>query len=90
LHNQQSISVKTGEIAWLFKIEDTIEVLERCIRLSVRTARRSVKSLSNLEKIARCIAGTAFQSTKIAVAKKMFLGRESDNREKPPDYELVL
>jgi hypothetical protein len=52
------------------------EVLERCIRPSVQTAKRSAKFLSNPGKIVRCIAGTAFPSIKIAVAKKLLLGRE--------------
>jgi hypothetical protein len=60
------VSIKTGESIWRLKIEDTIEVLERCIRLSVRIARRSAKSLSGLGKTVRCIAGTVIPSTKIA------------------------
>jgi hypothetical protein len=66
------VSVKTGEIIWLFKIEDMIEVPERCIRLFVPIAKKNAKFLSNPEKIVRCIAGTVFPSIKIAVAKKMF------------------
>jgi hypothetical protein len=46
------------------------EVRERCIRLFVRTAKRNAKSPSNPEKIVRCIAGTAFPSTKIVVVRK--------------------
>jgi hypothetical protein len=65
-----------GENIWLFKIDDTIEVRERCTRPSVRTAKRSAKFLSNPGKIVQCIAGTAFPSIKIAVDKKMFLDRE--------------
>jgi hypothetical protein len=57
-------------------MEDTIEVRERCIRPSVRIAKGSAKFLSSPEKIVQCIAGTVFQSTKIAVVKKMLLGRE--------------
>jgi len=45
------------------------EVLERCTRLSVQIAKKSAKSLSNPKKIVRCIAGTVFQSTRIAVVK---------------------
>ena len=79
-HNQKSISVETSisrrNKPWLFKIDDTIEVRERCIRPSVRTAKRNAKSLLNPGKIVPCIARTVFPSTKIAVVKKMFLGRE--------------
>jgi hypothetical protein len=42
----------------------------------VRTAKRNAKSLLNPGKIVPCIARTVFPSTKIAVVKKMFLGRE--------------
>jgi hypothetical protein len=52
-----------------------IEVLERCIRLSVPIAKKSAKSLLNPEKIVRCTAGTAFPSIKIVVGNKCF-GRE--------------
>jgi hypothetical protein len=80
LHNKQSISAKIyryhGEIIWVFKIEDTTEVRERCIRLSVQTAKRNAKFLSNPGKIVPCIAGTAIPSIKPAVAKKMFPGWE--------------
>ena len=80
-----------GENIWLFKIDDTIEVRERCTRPSVRTAKRSAKFLLNLEKIARCIAGTVFPSTKIAVVKKrcFMTGSSSENREEPLDFELA-
>jgi hypothetical protein len=62
-----------GEIVWLIKIEDSKEVRERCIRLSVRIVKRSAKFLSNPGKIVRCIAGTVFPSTKIAVVKRKFI-----------------
>jgi hypothetical protein len=68
LHNQLSIFVKTGDGIWLLKIEDTTGVPERCIRLSVRIARRSAKFPSNHAKTVRCTAGTVFPSTKIVVA----------------------
>jgi hypothetical protein len=75
---------------WVFKIEDTTEVRERCIKPSVLTAKKSAKFLSNPGKIVRYIAGTVFPSTKIAVVKKVFLaGSSSDNREKSPDFELT-
>jgi hypothetical protein len=71
------MSTKTGELTWLLKIEDTTEVLERCIRQSVRIARRSAKSLSDPGKTVLCIAGIAFPSTRMAAAaKKIFPGRE--------------
>jgi hypothetical protein len=54
-------------------MEDMKEVRERCIRLSVQIVKRSAKSLSSLEKIVRCIAGTVFPSTKIAVVKRGFI-----------------
>jgi hypothetical protein len=53
-----------------------IEVQERCIKLFVRIVKKSVKFRSSPEKTVQCIAGTAFPSTKIAVVKKIFLGRE--------------
>ena len=71
-----------GEIVWLFKIEDTTEVRERCIRLFALIAKRSAKSPSNPEKIVRCIAGTVFPSTKIAVVRKR-------KRDSLPSRELV-
>ena len=58
-----------GEIVWLFKIEDTTEVREKCIRPFVRIAKRNAKSLSNPGKIVRCIAGTVSPNTKIVVVK---------------------
>ena len=48
-------------------MEDTTEVLERCIRLFVQIAKKSVKFLSNLERIVRFIARTVSQSTRIVV-----------------------
>jgi hypothetical protein len=50
-------------------MEDTIEVQEKCIRLSVPIAKGSAKSLSSPEKIARYIARTVFPSTKMPVVK---------------------
>jgi len=54
-------------VLWLFNVEDTTEVLERCIRLFVQIAKKSVKFLSNLERIVRFIARTVSQSTRIVV-----------------------
>ena len=64
------ISISRRNKKWHSKIDNTIEVRERCTRLSVPTAKKSAKSLSNPGKIVRCIAGIVFQSTKIAVVKK--------------------
>ena len=52
-------------------MEDTKEVRKRCIRLSVRIAKRNAKSLSSPEKIVRCIAGIVIQSTKPAADRKI-------------------
>jgi hypothetical protein len=48
------------------------EVREKCIKPSVRTAKRSAKFLSSHEKTVQYIVGTVFPSTKIAVVKKIF------------------
>jgi hypothetical protein len=54
----------------------------------VRTVKKNAKFLLNPGKIALCIAGTVFPSTKIAVVRLIFLaGSSSDNREKLPDFE---
>jgi hypothetical protein len=74
--NSVKSSIKWRNEPWLFKIDDTIEVRGRCIRLSARTARRNAKFRSSPGKIARCIAGTVFPNTRNAVVKKIIPGRE--------------
>jgi len=54
---------------WLIKTEDMTEVLERCTKLSVRTAKKSVKFLLNPEKIVRFTAEIVFQSTRTAAVR---------------------
>ena len=56
------------EEIWVFKV-DTTEVRERCIRLSARTAKKSVKFPSSLEKTVQFTAGIVFPSTKAADVK---------------------
>jgi hypothetical protein len=66
------------------------EVRKKCIKPFVRTAKRSVKFLSNPGKIGQCIAGTVFPSTKSVLARKIFLaGSLFDNWVNPPDFELA-
>ena len=63
--NQQ----KRKETKWLFKVDMT-EVPERCTRLSVQIAKKSVKFPSNPEKIVLFIARNVFQSIRTAVVKR--------------------
>ena len=69
--------VKKGEVAWDIKVAVSAECRERCIKRSVRTAKKNVKFLSNQEKIVRYIAKSAFRSAKIAAVKDLYLNGQN-------------
>lgn len=54
---------------WVFKAVVTIEVHAKCTKPFVPIAKKSAKSPLNPGKIARCIVGTVFPSTRTPVVK---------------------